>query len=126
MSEVVNKVVFPIYQFRVLPEVILLASMSMETTSSTVSALRPFVDDKISLLTLVVVLQDQISIGTVFKILFRRIDFGISFIVFMGRTILATFVSDATSSTMVVCTLNSPTTWTRSLVSLPSGSPSFF
>jgi hypothetical protein len=48
------------------------------------------------------------SLGMVLQILLRQINFGSFLLVAARRIIFAVFVPTATSSTMVICTLDSP------------------
>jgi hypothetical protein len=87
--------------------------MSMEMASSTISDLDPSFNDKIFFLALTVVLLDYSSIGTIFQILLRQVNFEVFLLVTVRRIILVIFVQAATSSTMVIRILGSPTTSTR-------------
>jgi hypothetical protein len=73
----------------------------------------PSFDDGIFFSALMVVLLDYSSIGTVFQILLRQVDFGFFLMVAARRIILAIFVPAATSSTIVIRILGSPATSTR-------------
>jgi hypothetical protein len=59
-----------------------------------------------------VVLLDYSSIGTIFQILLRQVDFGVFLMVAARMIILAIFVPAATSSTMVIRILGSLATST--------------
>jgi hypothetical protein len=82
--------------------------MSMEMASSTISDLDPSFDDKIFFLALTVVLLDYSSIGTIFQILLRQVNFGFFLLVAVTRIILVIFVQAATSSTMGVNSIKLP------------------
>jgi hypothetical protein len=73
----------------------------------------PSFDDEIFFSVLMVVLLDYSSIGTVFQILLRQVNFGVFLMVAARRIILAIFIPAATSSTMVIRILGSPTMLTR-------------
>jgi hypothetical protein len=60
-----------------------------------------------------VVLLDYNSIGMVFHILLRHVNYGVFLMVATRRIILAVFIPAATFSTMVIRTLESPATSTR-------------
>jgi hypothetical protein len=60
----------------------------------------PSFDEEIFFLTSMVVLLDYSSIGTVFQILLRQVDFRVFLMVVLRRIILAIFGPDATASTM--------------------------
>jgi hypothetical protein len=67
-------------------------------------------DDEISFPTSMVVLKDYNPLGMDLQILLRQIDFGSSVVVAARRIILVVFVPAATSSTMVIRILDSPST----------------
>ena len=69
--------------------------------------------DEIFFPTSMVVLNDHNFLGMGLWILLRQIDFGSFVFVAVGRIILAVFVPAATSSTMVIRTLGSPSTMTK-------------
>jgi hypothetical protein len=67
-------------------------------------------DDEVSFLTLMV-LEDYNSLGMDLQILLCEVDFGDYLMVAMMSFILAKFVPTATSTIMVIRTLNSPVTY---------------
>jgi hypothetical protein len=73
----------------------------------------PSFHHEIFFLALMVVLLDYSSIGMVFQILLRQVNFEVFLMVVARRIILAIFVPAAISSIMVIHILGSPTTSTR-------------
>jgi hypothetical protein len=69
--------------------------------------LGPSFDDKIFLPSSMIVSKDQSSLGIVFQILIRQIDFETFLMVAMRIIILVIFMSAATYSTMVIRALGS-------------------
>jgi hypothetical protein len=69
--------------------------------------------DEISFPPSMVMLKDYNSLGMGLRILLRQIDFASFLMLAVRRIILAVFVPAATSLTMVICTISSPTTSIR-------------
>jgi hypothetical protein len=87
--------------------------MSIEMISSIISDFGPLFDDDIFFLASMKVLLDYSSIDTVIRIILCQVDIGVFLMFVVRRIILAMFVLDVTSSTMMICTLGSPATSTR-------------
>jgi hypothetical protein len=76
--------------------------MSIEMASSVIIDLRSFLQRRDLHFDVMAVLEDQISLGMILKILLHHFDFG-SFLMVAARSIvLAIFVPAATSSTMLI------------------------
>jgi hypothetical protein len=93
---------------------LLLISMLIEMASSTITNLWFFLRQRIFVPTSMAVFEDFSSLGMVLQILLRQTDLGSFLMVAVRSIILAIFFPAATPSTMVIHTLDSPTTSTKS------------